>query len=333
MRGLASEVANLSHTHRHKVSMKGFDPEFRDLPHYIYAITARIWEGQNVELIRRHYSKDCPVRSPTGLVVGAEQVITSTLATQKEFPDRRLLGEDVVWKEQGGGYLSSHRIMSTATHHGDGTFGKATNLPLRYRVIADCWCKNNQVVEEWLVRDQGAIARELGLKPRDLAAQQVERDDSGFFLPEQDVDSDYDPDDATDDDAKRYRDMWKMAWEESLAAEAVENYHHAATIEGPSGLRWVGRDGAERFFQSYVAAVDSPVLAVHDLFACDNERGKTVAMRWSVSGKSSGEGFLDGGRQGKPVYMMGISHARFVSGRIDVEWVLVDEVALWKQVL
>ena len=45
---------------------------------------------------------------------------------------------------------------------------------LGYRVIADCACKNNQVYDEWLVRDQGAIVRQLGMNPKTYAANLIE---------------------------------------------------------------------------------------------------------------------------------------------------------------
>lgn len=86
------------------------------------------------------------------------------------FPDRRLLAEDVI---QSGddihGYLSSHRIISTMTHRGDGALGPATGRRVHARTIADCVCRDNRVVHEWLVRDQGAIALQIGLQPRTLA--------------------------------------------------------------------------------------------------------------------------------------------------------------------
>lgn len=315
------------------MALKGFDREFRDLPHYIYAITAKIWEGRGVDLINKYYAKKCPVRSPTGLVVGTKQVIDATLATLAEFPDRRLLGEDVVWKRHGDSYLSSHRIISTATHLGDGAFGRATNKPVRYRIIADCLCAKNQVIEEWLIRDQGAIAKCLGMSPRELAQRQVDKGETGYFLPAKDVKSDYRPKATTDGDAKRYRDLWLAIWHENQVSLIADHYHHAAAIDGPSGARPVGKAGAEKLLLSYLAAIDGPKLTVEDLFACENERGKTVAMRWSVKGKCSGRGVLTGGKLGAPVYIMGLSHARMVDGRIDVEWIVADEVALWKQVL
>ena len=63
---------------------------------YILKITERIWERRHVDAIRTCYSGDAPVRSPSGVVVGAEAVVAATMATLAEFPDRRLYGEDVI---------------------------------------------------------------------------------------------------------------------------------------------------------------------------------------------------------------------------------------------
>ena len=90
------------------------------------------------------------------------------------FPDRQLLAEDVIWiGNDDEGYLSSHRILSRASHLHDGTYGKATGKKLVYRVIADCACKNNQVYDEWLVKDQGAIVRQLEIDPKQYASNLI----------------------------------------------------------------------------------------------------------------------------------------------------------------
>ena len=75
------------------------------------------------------------------------------------------MAEDVIIGDKAEGFYSSHRVRSTATHLGDGDFGPATNRPITMLAIADCLCRDNQVVEEWLVRDQAAIAIQLGLDP------------------------------------------------------------------------------------------------------------------------------------------------------------------------
>ena len=47
---------------------------------------------------------------------------------------------------------------------------------LRYRVIADCHAINNQINDEWLIRDQGAVVRQLGWDPKEYAIDLIERE-------------------------------------------------------------------------------------------------------------------------------------------------------------
>ena len=150
--------------------MKGFNKKFKDFPDYILGITNEIWEKRGIETWYDYYSENIPVRSPEALVIGNQNVIDATRATLSEFPDRELLGEDVIWSgSPEEGMLSSHRILSTATHNGNGVFGKATGKRLVYRVIADCHAINNQINDEWLVRDQGSIVKQLGWQPKNYA--------------------------------------------------------------------------------------------------------------------------------------------------------------------
>jgi hypothetical protein len=70
----------------------------------------------------------------------------------------------------------------------------------------------------------------------------------------------------------------------------------------------------------------------------DSAQGRPprVALRWRVQGTSAGTGsYAD--CAGKPLDILGINHAEFVkiNGQWQVhrEWVLMDEVALWMQLL
>ena len=111
--------------------MQGFDPKFKDFPDYIIGITKEIWEDRGIATLHKYYAKDIVVRMPSGVSTGNQGVIGATMATLAEFPDRTLLGEDVIWSgTPETGMLSSHRILSTATHLGDGGFGAATGKPL-----------------------------------------------------------------------------------------------------------------------------------------------------------------------------------------------------------
>src|SRR4051794_25867596 len=159
------------------MAMKGFDPEFRDLVDYILVITDRIWEKRNVGLIHRHYAPDVVMHTPMGPSRGVEGVVAGTLATLHSFPDRRLLGEDVIWSgDEDEGFLSSHRIVSTMTHRGSGMFGEPTARSIVARTVADCFCVDNVITQEWLVRDQAAIAIQVGWDPRELGKRLAEAD-------------------------------------------------------------------------------------------------------------------------------------------------------------
>lgn len=72
--------------------------------------------------------------------------------------------------------LFSHRILSTATHLGNGIFGNATGAPLKYRVTADCYAIKNQINDEWLIRDLGAIVKQMGWDPKQYALTQIENE-------------------------------------------------------------------------------------------------------------------------------------------------------------
>ena len=97
--------------------MRGFDSKYRDLPDYILQITHQIWEEKDVESINQYYAKGMPTRSPQGVIYGAEPVVKATYATLEEFPDRQLLGEDVIWignDDEGYFFFSSYFYSSNA---------------------------------------------------------------------------------------------------------------------------------------------------------------------------------------------------------------------------
>ena len=157
--------------------MKGFDSKFKDFPSYIIGITKEIWEDRNIASLHSYYSPDIIVRSPGSVVVGNENVIAATMATLAEFPDRTLFGEDVIWSgTPEKGMLSSHRLHSTATHMNPGVYGEPTGKRINYRIIADCHAKNNRIDDEWLIRDQGSIARQLGWESKEFARDLIARE-------------------------------------------------------------------------------------------------------------------------------------------------------------
>jgi len=318
--------------------VKGFDPRYLDLPDYILGITYRIWEGREVDALEELYAPDVVVRSPEGTVRGSRGVIAATLATLATFGDRQLLGEDVIWSgDDEAGFLSSHRIMSLATHSGDGAYGPPTGTQLRYRIIADCAARQNQIYDEWLVRDQGAIVRQLGLDPKRYAAEQIDAEGGPGacrrpFHPSLDAAPAYTGAGNDHPAGDRYADMLGRVMDGGLDVVA-EHYDRAVQLELPGGRTGHGRAAADRFWLRLRSSLPQARFEIHHRIGRDDDGlGPRAALRWSLTGAHDGWGAF-GRPSGADVHVMGISHAEIGPRGLRREWVLIDETAVWRQIL
>ena len=318
--------------------MKGFDPKYTDFPDYILGVTRHVWEERGVATLRSCYASDILVRSPASLVVGNENVIAATLATQAEFPDRELLGEDVIWcGSPEEGLLSSHRILSVATHSGDGAYGGASGRRIRYRVIADCHARNNCIDDEWIIRDQGAIVRQIGWDPTDYARHLIEVEGGPErcvrpFRPEADRPGPYAGRGNDDEWGARYADVLTRIMEAEGSVIASE-YDRACQLEYAPGIGGSSHEFAARFWTELRASFPSAVFSIeHRIGREDPLMPPRAALRWSLAGRHDGWGRF-GRPTGADVYLMGASHAEFGPWGLRREYALFDEVAVWKQIL
>ena len=323
--------------------MRGFDAEFRDLDHYIRVITERIWEGRRIDDIYRYYSDPCIVETPSSVSTDVEEVVSGTKATLAQFPDRRLLAEDIIQSgDAERGFLSSHRIISTMTHLGDGNFGKASGRKIQVRTIADCVCKDNRIVHEWLVRDQAAIAYQIGSTPKEIGALWLAKN-GGWNKPIAG---------AAPPGYRSYISADSLALGYAAAIQDFANrkgnaaaaYDDAVHHIGPGGVTFYGQDEVAAFWRQLFAALEVQSFEVEHLAFQPGQSLKTprssradrVAFRWRAIAKHSADG-QDGKRYGAPsgkqVEIIGINHAEFYNGRVLREWVLIDDVAIWMQVL
>lgn len=318
--------------------MQGFDPRFKDFPDYIIGITREIWEDRGIATLHQYYSPDIIVRSPASVVVGNQGVIAATLATLAEFPDRTLLGEDVIWSgSPEEGMLSSHRLFSTATHSGDGVYGKATGKQLRYRIIADCHAINNQINDEWLIRDQGAIVRQLGWQPAEFARDQIAREGgpdkcAPLFSAKIDKPGPYMGQGNDNEWGQRYADLLKRIMGADLAAIPAE-YDRACQLEYPGGRTGHSHADADHFWTALRASFPNAEFRIeHQIGRDDPMMPPRAAIRWSLQGKHDGWGAY-GAPSGADVYIMGACHAEFGPWGLRREYVLFDETAIWKQIV
>lgn len=316
---------------------------WRDLPHCILGITREIWEDRGIETLNRYYHPELLVRTPMGVSRGNQGVIASTMATLHEFPDRQLFGEDVIWS--GGGdvdFLSSHRIISTGTHLADGWFGPASGRHFQVRIIADCAVRDDVIIDEWLVRDNGGIIRQLGSEPKAFAQALIAREGgpasaSRPFSPAIDQTGPYGASGNGNEWGVRYADTLTriMAADFGLVERA---YDRAALGEHAGARSLIGARAIADSWLSLRSAFPSARFTIHHRIGLEGDLlAPRAALRWSLDGRHEGWGAF-GAPTGATVHIMGMAHAEFGpfgdgGPSVRRECALWDEIAIWKQIL
>ncbi len=323
--------------------MKGFQSKFIDFPHYILGITREIWENRGIAALHDYYAPDIVVRSPASVVVGNQGVIAATMATLAEFPDRALYGEDVIWSgSPQEGLFSSHRIHSTATHTNPGVYGAPTGNKLHYRIIADCHAIKNQINDEWLIRDQGAIVRQLGKDPKGYARDLIAKEGGPEncvppYTPANDMEGPYRGKGNDNEWGQRHAEILTRIMAADFTVISSQ-YDRAAQLEYPGGVRALSYQGADGFWMSLRASFPNAAFNIHHVIGRnDPMMPPRAALRWTLHGKHEGWGAF-GAPTGADVFILGASHAEFgalVGGvpKLRREWTLYDETAIWKQIL
>ena len=308
-----------------------------DLADYILGITFEIWEAGNVDLINQYYGLDTIVWALDGITDGASEMITGTNAMLQAFPDRLLLGDDVICNGNSHNGYSSHRVLSPMTNSGTSLFGPATVKQVRISNIADCVVEEGVITREWLARDNLALVRQLGFDPREsaelVASNRTKELDAWFSSETQRLDS------------KGFK-----ASSEKIAGIDPQEILHANWISGDEAILdstyaeyavlhrspveiISGRAAISRHYSRLRGAFDCAVASVDH--TCVQTGGKFVdhmAVRWAVCGTHTGD-FLGIAATGRSVYIMGITHSRIVSGRIAVEWTVFDSLGVMAQLL
>lgn len=313
--------------------MKGFHDRFSDLTDYILQCTAQIWEGRDIAALDWHYGDDLIVRTPAGISRGNSAGKANTMATLAEFPDRQLLGEDVIWSgDEQVGFLSSHRIVSTATHRG-GAFGPATGRRVVFRTIADTFCHQNRVLDEWLIRDNAAIARQLGQSAQELARASIASGDhSAPLTPEGNVEGPYSGLGNDNEWGERHASILRriMAGEFSVISHEYDRACHASI---PGGEDAYGLAAIDEFWISLRSALPAAEFRIeHKIGRTDHMLSPRSAIRWSLTGRHDGWGRF-GAPTGANIHVMGVSHAEFGPRGLRREITLFDDIAVWKQIL
>ena len=334
-----------------RMNLPGFDDEFVDFPDYIVRITDRIWHERQVELCLKYYAPDSLIHTQSGQVSGAQTVVDNTYATLEAFPDRVLDPDNVIWSEdapQPGSdnpvFYSSHLITSKMTNLGPSEFGDATGRKIKVITIADCACRDNVVFEEWLVRDYATVVRQMGFDVDETTRKLAIRDiETGFNLiahhakhhesvlraPVRLTDK---PDSAEKDPNAFAKSFFSQIWSDKVSSQLSDFYDFRVDATYPDERIFYGHDQIAPFLHDLFAAIPDTKMKVEhvaDIPYLENTRD--IAVRWSLAGTHTGNGFY-GEATGANVYIMGVSHFRVMNGRIRQEVTIWDDVAVRRMI-
>ena len=319
------------------MAMRGFDPRWKDLPDYILGITKAIWEDRDVAGLHHWYGERMLKRGSRGIVEGAQAVIDETNQSLAAAPDIQLLGEDVIWSgDDVDGFLSSHRVLELFEARDDE--GRPTGKRIVERVIADCYCIADQITDEWLVYDQGSAARQLGFTPREMAAAEIAAEGGpgtarAPFTHRTDKAGPYTGRGNDDEWGLRYEELLRSVMRADFTAVA-KTYDRAAHLVLPGGRTEHGAVEADRFWLGVRAAFPSAELVIEHRIGrgSDPLMPPRSAVRWSLIGRHEGKGMF-GRPTGAEVHLRGASHAEWGPWGLRRDYVLFDEVHVWKQIL
>ena len=193
------------------------------------------------------------------------------------------------------------------------------------------------------MRDQSAIVKQLGFDVVDWTRDLIAREGGPEkcvqpMTPANDVAGPYDGRGNDNEWGQRYADIVSRIMRADLAVIPAE-YDRACTLEYPGGVSGHGWSDADQFWMGLRAAFPDAEFKIEHVIGRDDPlMPPRAALRWSLYGKHSGWGRF-GTPTGAEVYVMGMSQAEFGpfghGGEPCVrrEWTLIDETAIWKQIL
>ena len=120
--------------------------------------------------------------------------------------------------------------------------------------------------------------------------------------------------------------MRRTNFEQAGVSDAVITCLPAAQVA-------VGPAARAAFWSGLLQALPRPAVEIEHLVGVPRPgRATAVAMRWRYRAQHEGAGRY-GAPTGRAVEVLGITHLEIEGGQIVREWVLIDDVANWMQVL
>lgn len=339
------DFTELVPTDRERVQgMRGFDPIYTDIVDYIVRCTHRIWDERDVGLIYTHYTHNCVAYTTMGTMYDRETHIRDTIQRLVEFPDRRGLAQQVIWRgDDQNGFYTSHMTHGQGRHSQYGMYGKPTGRTFLTRTVADCMILENKIYKEWIVRDNMGPVIQLGLDPhayaQDIAVRKFEAGEPimevvenrrllGQYPPETEADTSIA---HNDDEAQLLRDLHHI-YNKRMFGRIHELYAPNCQWHGPLMREYYGVAAVLQQTMRLIALIPDGYYVPQHICSVDSEEGGTkYAVRWTLDGHHLGYGPL-GAPTGHPLFVMGVTHFHIRDGKIIDEWAVYDELSMLAQV-
>ncbi len=328
-------------------SLDGFDDIYTDIVDYIIRCTHKIWDERDIGLIYTHYTHNCVLYGTTGTIYNREDVVRDTIQRLVSFPERRGMGTQVIWNgNDQDGFYTSHLVTGSGRHTQYGHLGQPTGKPFVSRTIADCMIHRNKIYREWVVADQMAIIKQLGLDPNHFAMRTAKaKFDAGLtsldigenrrFLGQTPPAEKADTSLAHNDIEAQTIEMLHEVFTKRMFGKIAELYAPNAQYHGPLMKELYGVAAIIHQHLGLIGSLPDASYEIQHVASNPCEEGGTkVAVRWIMEGHHLGYGILGelGDPTGKRVQVMGMSHYHWKDGKIVDEWNVYDELSLLVQV-
>lgn len=327
-------------------SLEGFDDIYTDIVDYIVRCTHKIWDERDIGLIYTHYTHNCVLYGTTGTIYNREDVVRDTIQRLVSFPERRGMATQVIWNgNDKEGFYTSHLVTGSGRHTQFGHFGAPTGRPFVSRTIADCMVLRNKIYREWVVADNMAIVKQLGLDPHGFAQRTARsKFDAGLLsldigenrrmLGQNPPDWDADVSIAnTELEAEVLRWLHEI-FNKRMFGKIKDVYAPTVQYHGPLMKELYGVAAVTHQHLGLVGSIpDAGYFVQHVCSTASEEGGTKVAVRWIIEGHHLGYGILEslGEPTGKRLQVMGMTHFHIKDGQIVDEWNVYDELSLLTQ--
>jgi hypothetical protein len=286
-------------------SLRGFDDCYTDIVDYIVRCTHKIWDERDVGLIYTHYTHNAVLYGTMGTLYTREEVVRDTIQRLVSLPERRGMATQVIWRgNDEEGFYTSHLVTGSGRHTQFGHYGEPTGRTFVSRTIADCMVYENKIYREWIVADNMAVIKQLGLDPHAFAERMArERFEKGFtnldigenrrllgqYPPEAEADLSL-AHNALEEHTLRWL---HEVYNKRMFGTLREIYSPTAQWHGPLMKELYGQAAVLHQTMALVGSIPDCAFAPQHICSvpCE-EGGDKVAVRWIMEGHHIGYGLL-----------------------------------------